>query len=91
MSEEYETRTRTYSHATHNDSYIRMQRDAQESLMCLWFSIEYMLRIWSAGCRSRYQGLKGRLLFARRPFCLIGAPPAAAAQRTCASHATHVS
>lgn len=50
--------------------------------MCLWFSIEYLLRVWSAGCRSRYQGLRGRLLFARRPFCLIGAsrpaPPAPA-------------
>ena len=53
--------------------------------MCLWFSIEYMLRIWSAGCRSRYQGLKGRLLFARRPFCLIGAPMQCARESSVAS------
>ena len=35
------------------------------------FTIEYCLRLWSAGCRSRYQGLMGRLRFARRPFCII--------------------
>ena len=35
------------------------------------FTLEYCLRLWSAGCRSRYQGLMGRIRFARRPFCII--------------------
>lgn len=35
------------------------------------FTLEYCLRLWSAGCRSRYQGLMGRIKFARRPFCII--------------------
>lgn len=29
-------------------------------------------RLWSSGCRSRYQGSMGRLKFLRRPFCIIG-------------------
>ena len=29
-------------------------------------------RLWSSGCRSRYQGALGRLKFLRRPFCIIG-------------------
>ncbi|RVE53752.1 hypothetical protein evm_001644 [Chilo suppressalis] len=28
-------------------------------------------RLWSSGCRSRYQGSIGRLKFLRRPFCII--------------------
>lgn len=28
-------------------------------------------RLWSSGCRSRYQGYLGRLKFLRRPFCVI--------------------
>uniref|UniRef100_A0A1I8G2L1 Ion_trans domain-containing protein n=1 Tax=Macrostomum lignano TaxID=282301 RepID=A0A1I8G2L1_9PLAT len=41
-----------------------------ETGMLFWFFTEYCLRMWSAGCRSRYQGWRGRLLFARRPFCI---------------------
>lgn len=29
-------------------------------------------RLWSSGCRSRYQGAIGRFKFLRRPFCIIG-------------------
>ena len=29
-------------------------------------------RLWSSGCRSRYQGCIGRLRFMRSPFCIIG-------------------
>lgn len=29
-------------------------------------------RLWSSGCRSRYQGPMGRLKFLKRPFCIIG-------------------
>ncbi|KAF7278832.1 hypothetical protein GWI33_007943 [Rhynchophorus ferrugineus] len=42
-----------------------------ESIVCVIFGIELMLRIWSSGCRSRYQGFIGRLKFIRRPFCVI--------------------
>jgi len=33
----------------------------------------YPLRVWSAGCRSRFQGITGRLSFMSTPFCIIGA------------------
>uniref|UniRef100_A0A1I8G4R8 Ion_trans domain-containing protein n=1 Tax=Macrostomum lignano TaxID=282301 RepID=A0A1I8G4R8_9PLAT len=42
-----------------------------ETGMLFWFFTEYCLRMWSAGCRSRYQTWRGRLLFARRPFCIV--------------------
>ena len=42
-----------------------------ERIIMIQFTLEYILRLWSAGCRSRYQGLIGRLHFARRPFCVI--------------------
>nr|QTA73544.1 potassium voltage-gated channel protein KCNQ [Scolopendra subspinipes] len=42
-----------------------------EIVVVVWFTIEYFLRLWSAGCRSRYQGCLGRLKFLRRPFCII--------------------
>ncbi|XP_059508691.1 potassium voltage-gated channel subfamily KQT member 2 isoform X1 [Stegostoma tigrinum] len=35
------------------------------------FGVEYMVRIWSAGCCCRYRGWRGRLKFARKPFCVI--------------------
>ncbi|XP_035517726.1 potassium voltage-gated channel subfamily KQT member 2-like [Morone saxatilis] len=35
------------------------------------FGVEYMVRIWAAGCCCRYRGWKGRLKFARKPFCVI--------------------
>ena len=40
--------------------------------MFLWIVGESTLRLWSAGCRSRYQGFSGRIKFMRRPQCLIG-------------------
>ncbi|XP_037535632.1 potassium voltage-gated channel subfamily KQT member 2 [Nematolebias whitei] len=30
-----------------------------------------MVRIWAAGCCCRYRGWRGRLKFARKPFCVI--------------------
>uniref|UniRef100_A0A4W5NQP3 Potassium voltage-gated channel subfamily Q member 3 n=1 Tax=Hucho hucho TaxID=62062 RepID=A0A4W5NQP3_9TELE len=32
---------------------------------------KFGLRIWSAGCCSRYKGWKGRLKFARKPLCIL--------------------
>lgn len=40
--------------------------------MLVWVATEFIIRLWSAGCRSRYQGLTGRLRFLRRPLCVIG-------------------
>ncbi|CAH0724828.1 unnamed protein product, partial [Brenthis ino] len=42
-----------------------------ETVVVVWFAIEFFLRLWSSGCRSRYQGSMGRLKFLRRPFCII--------------------
>ncbi|XP_041860574.1 potassium voltage-gated channel, KQT-like subfamily, member 2a isoform X3 [Melanotaenia boesemani] len=35
------------------------------------FGVEYIVRIWAAGSCCRYRGWRGRLKFARKPFCVI--------------------
>lgn len=40
--------------------------------MIVVFGLEYIVRVWSAGCCCRYRGWQGRLRFARKPFCVIG-------------------
>lgn len=40
--------------------------------MVMWFAVEYIMRLWSAGCRFRYQDWVGRLRFARKPLCIVG-------------------
>ncbi|XP_059408408.1 potassium voltage-gated channel subfamily KQT member 5-like isoform X2 [Carassius carassius] len=42
-----------------------------EYVMIVVFGLEYIVRIWSAGCCCRYRGWQGRLRFARKPFCVI--------------------
>lgn len=42
-----------------------------ELLIILIVSSELFLRIWSAGCRSRYQGWRGRLRFCGHFFCIL--------------------
>ncbi|ESO85345.1 hypothetical protein LOTGIDRAFT_195888, partial [Lottia gigantea] len=42
-----------------------------EIVMLLWIASEFMLRLWASGCRSRYQGLRGRMRFFKRPLCII--------------------
>ncbi|KPU75964.1 uncharacterized protein Dana_GF12137, isoform E [Drosophila ananassae] len=42
-----------------------------EILVVIWFTMEFGARLWSSGCRSRYQGCIGRLKFIKRPFCII--------------------
>ncbi|XP_017087253.3 potassium voltage-gated channel subfamily KQT member 1 isoform X3 [Drosophila bipectinata] len=42
-----------------------------EILVVIWFTMEFGARLWSSGCRSRYQGCIGRLKFVKRPFCII--------------------
>ncbi|KAL5290059.1 KCNQ1 family protein [Megaselia abdita] len=42
-----------------------------EICLVLFFGVEYLVRLWSAGCRSKYMGFCGRLRFIRKPICII--------------------
>jgi len=44
----------------------------QEIVLVVFFGSEYVVRLWSAGCRSKYMGAHGRLRFARKPISIIG-------------------
>ena len=43
-----------------------------EICLVTFFSLEYVIRLWSSGCRSKYIGFFGRLRFIRKPICIIG-------------------
>lgn len=43
-----------------------------EICLVVFFGVEYLVRLWSAGCRSKYMGFCGRLRFIRKPICIIG-------------------
>lgn len=45
---------------------------AQEIFLVLFFGLEYCVRLWAAGCRSKYLGFFGRLKFAKKPISIIG-------------------
>ena len=42
-----------------------------EIFLVTFFSLEYVIRLWSSGCRSKYIGFLGRLRFIRKPICII--------------------
>ena len=42
-----------------------------EMFLVVFFGLEYVVRLWSAGSRSKYIGIKGRLNFVRKPICII--------------------
>ncbi|KAM4849381.1 potassium voltage-gated channel subfamily KQT member 1 isoform X2 [Urocitellus parryii] len=42
-----------------------------EIVLVVFFGTEYVVRLWSAGCRSKYVGVWGRLRFARKPISVI--------------------
>uniref|UniRef100_A0A8C6S7E2 Potassium voltage-gated channel subfamily KQT member 1 n=1 Tax=Neogobius melanostomus TaxID=47308 RepID=A0A8C6S7E2_9GOBI len=42
-----------------------------EMVLVVFFGSEYVVRLWSAGCRSKYAGIKGRLRFIRKPISII--------------------
>ncbi|XP_067945691.1 potassium voltage-gated channel subfamily KQT member 1-like [Watersipora subatra] len=42
-----------------------------EIFLVVFFGVEYCVRLWSAGCRSKYIGLKGRFRFTRKPISII--------------------
>lgn len=45
---------------------------SQEITLIILFVIEYFIRLWAAGCRSAYVGIKGRLRFAVQIYSIIG-------------------
>ncbi|XP_050180124.1 potassium voltage-gated channel subfamily KQT member 1-like [Myiozetetes cayanensis] len=42
-----------------------------EIVLVVFFGAEYLVRLWSAGCRSKYVGFQGRIRFARKPISII--------------------
>ncbi|UYV70629.1 KCNQ1 [Cordylochernes scorpioides] len=42
-----------------------------EMVLVIFFGAEYIIRLWAAGCRSKYMGLMGRIRFARKPISVI--------------------
>uniref|UniRef100_F7BEC5 IKs producing slow voltage-gated potassium channel subunit alpha KvLQT1 n=1 Tax=Ciona intestinalis TaxID=7719 RepID=F7BEC5_CIOIN len=42
-----------------------------EAILVVVFTIEYFVRLWSAGSIGKYRGCLGRLRFARKPICVI--------------------
>ncbi|KAK3098247.1 hypothetical protein FSP39_017599 [Pinctada imbricata] len=53
------------------DSFAQETLFIMEIVLVFFFGFEYMIRLWSAGCRSKYMGLKGRFRFARKPISVI--------------------
>ncbi|OTF70819.1 potassium voltage-gated channel subfamily KQT-like protein [Euroglyphus maynei] len=45
--------------------------DHLEKIVVIWFSIEYLLRLWSCNCRPKYCGLRGKWNFVKAPAHLI--------------------
>ncbi|XP_064487920.1 potassium voltage-gated channel subfamily KQT member 1-like [Ornithodoros turicata] len=42
-----------------------------EIFLVIFFGLEYMVRLWAAGCRSKYLGFWGRFRFARKLISII--------------------
>ncbi|XP_041043304.1 LOW QUALITY PROTEIN: potassium voltage-gated channel subfamily KQT member 5-like [Carcharodon carcharias] len=42
-----------------------------EFVVIVVFGLEFIIRIWAAGCCCRYRGWMGRIRFVRKPFCVI--------------------
>ncbi|XP_047493067.1 potassium voltage-gated channel subfamily KQT member 1-like isoform X1 [Penaeus chinensis] len=42
-----------------------------EICLVVFFGVEYVVRLWAAGCRSKYMGFLGRIRFIRKPICII--------------------
>nr|CAD2154605.1 unnamed protein product [Meloidogyne enterolobii] len=56
------------------ESYSKPASEAlflMEVFLVLFFGVEYSVRLWAAGCRSKYLGILGRLKFARKPISII--------------------
>ncbi|KAL4232812.1 Potassium voltage-gated channel subfamily KQT member 1 [Mactra antiquata] len=42
-----------------------------EIVLVVFFGVEYVVRLWSSGCRSKYMGVRGRVRFATKPISII--------------------
>uniref|UniRef100_A0A915CPU5 Potassium channel domain-containing protein n=1 Tax=Ditylenchus dipsaci TaxID=166011 RepID=A0A915CPU5_9BILA len=42
-----------------------------EIFLAIYFLLEFLSRLWSVGADGKYQGVIGRLIYLRRPVCLI--------------------
>ncbi|KRY14347.1 Potassium voltage-gated channel subfamily KQT member 5 [Trichinella patagoniensis] len=42
-----------------------------EIIVIIWLAVEYILRIMACGCRSRYQGFRGRIRYILTPYCIL--------------------
>ncbi|XP_075585391.1 potassium voltage-gated channel subfamily KQT member 1 isoform X4 [Dermatophagoides farinae] len=45
--------------------------DFLEKIVVIWFSMEYLLRLWACNCRPKYCGLRGKWNFIKAPAHLI--------------------
>ena len=50
---------------------IKTVLDPLEIVILIQLTVEFALRIWACGCRSRYQGFRGRLKFCQRFFVIL--------------------
>uniref|UniRef100_A0A915DLJ4 Potassium voltage-gated channel subfamily KQT member 1 n=1 Tax=Ditylenchus dipsaci TaxID=166011 RepID=A0A915DLJ4_9BILA len=56
------------------ETYTKKAAEAlffMEIFLVAFFGLEYCIRLWSAGCRSKYLGFFGRLKFAKKPISII--------------------
>ncbi|KRZ05903.1 Potassium voltage-gated channel subfamily KQT member 5 [Trichinella zimbabwensis] len=51
--------------------YLFDQHGFQEIIVIIWLAVEYILRIMACGCRSRYQGFRGRIRYILTPYCIL--------------------
>ncbi|CAF4487842.1 unnamed protein product [Rotaria socialis] len=42
-----------------------------EIVLLIFFASEYVIRVWSAGCRAKFKGLTGRIKFMKTPISMI--------------------
>ncbi|PVD29274.1 hypothetical protein C0Q70_11871 [Pomacea canaliculata] len=56
------------------DQYTKFAMETlfwMEIFLVCFFGAEYVIRLWSAGCRSKYMGIRGRFRFSRKPISII--------------------
>lgn len=42
-----------------------------EKIMLVWFSLEFLLRLWASSCKPEFNGIKGKLKFIFSPFRIL--------------------
>nr|DBA22054.1 TPA: hypothetical protein GDO54_013129 [Pyxicephalus adspersus] len=67
----YEAPSLTKTNSWCDAEYKSCIHTGEEIVTIVVFGVEYFVRIWAAGCCCRYRGWRGRLKFARKPFCVI--------------------